>query len=132
MDDADHTTLYLRGVPRSVVNEAKVAAARQGTTLTAWITDAVRRCLGANTTTELGDCLEADFAWFAAHRERLLPKYEGDYVAIIDGKVIDHDRSFAALAERVFHREGMRSVFIPKVTRAEPVVRVHSPRRRRA
>ncbi len=92
----------------------------------------MQRWLEPSTAMETADPLDTDFAWFEAHRDQLVRKYEGLYVAIVEGKVIDHDRSFAALAQRVFRREGMRPVLMPRVTRTETVVRVRSPRRSRA
>lgn len=127
---SDRTTLYLRGVPRQIVGEVKAAAARRGTTLTALVTEAMAQFVtpqamaGRNASP-----LDKDFVWYEAHRQQLCRRYEGFYVAIVNGGVIDHDRDFAALAERTFDREGMRPVLMPKVTRGESTVRVRSPRR---
>ncbi|MEA2626392.1 MAG: hypothetical protein QOD06_2437 [Candidatus Binatota bacterium] len=70
--------------------------------------------------------------WYAKNRARLLRQYENEYVAIVDRNVIDHDRSFEALASRVFQRVGVRSVFMPRVRAVEQRVRVRSPHRRSA
>ena len=135
MTEEERTTLYLRGVPRAVVKQAKVAAAQRGTTLAAFVTEAMQRSLGSKAapdSAELADPLAGDFAWLEAHRDRLVRKYEGLYVAIVNGEVIDHDSDFSALAQRVFRRGGVRPVLMPRVTRAAPVVHLRSPRRKRA
>jgi len=67
-------------------------------------------------------------AWYAEHRETLLDRYLGEYVAIVDETVIDHDREFMALASRVFARLGNRAIYMPRVQHDEPIVRVRSPR----
>ena len=128
------TTLYLRGMPVDVVREAKAAAARQGCTLAIVVTQALERGLRPGNRSATSDGAANDFenavAWFERNRESLLRKHPGDYVAIIDGEVVDHDADFEALAIRVFARLGARSVFMPRVERDEGRrMRVRSPRR---
>jgi Family of unknown function (DUF5678) len=122
------TTLYLRGVPKAVVREAKAAAAREGRSLTRWVSDRLARATGvvANLEQE-ADSLRTDLAWYEAHKSRLARKYEGEYVAIVDGTVVDHDLDFETLAQRVFQKFGVRSICMPRVGREE--IRVRSPRR---
>jgi hypothetical protein len=119
------TTLYLRGVPRAVVREAKAAAAREGVTLAQWVTARI----GAAPAPERapsGD-LTGDLAFYEEHRAELERKYPDEYLAIVDGSVVDHDASFDALGARVFRKYGARPVCMPRVGRS--VVRVRSPRR---
>jgi hypothetical protein len=122
------TTLYLRGVPRAVVREAKAAAAREGVTLARWV---IARIAGgggpAAPEPESPGDLTRDFAFYEARRSELERKYPGEYVAIIDGAVEDHDPSFAAIAARVFRKHGVKPVCMPLVGRT--AVRVRSPRR---
>jgi len=61
--------------------------------------------------------------WYAENRARLLRRYPGQYVAIVGRAVIDHDRDFEALADRVFGRLGVRPLFMPRVTSDAPVAR---------
>jgi hypothetical protein len=129
----ESTTLYLRGMPTRVVREAKAAAARRGATLAKVVTDALERALQ---TGEGKDAVEDDFdldmRWYAKNRTRLVRQYDGEYLAVYDGRVIDHDSSFEALATRVFQRLGSRPVFMPHVGADERRLRVSSPRRRSA
>lgn len=123
------TTLYVRGVPRPLVREAKAAAAREGRTLGGWVTD---RLALSTRTREAGleqDSLREDVEWYGANRARLERRYHGEYVAIVEQLVVDHDVAFDALARRVFDRFGARSIFMPRVGRER--VRVRSPRRAR-
>ena len=123
-----NTTLYLRGVPTGLVRELKAQAARRGVTLTALAIAALSRALNAEPEDELRP-LEADMAWFEANRRHLLRRYAGEYLAIVDRKVIDHDRDFSALAARVFAKAGARPVFMPRCTAKDQIVHLRSPRR---
>ncbi|HEY3495755.1 MAG TPA: DUF5678 domain-containing protein [Polyangiaceae bacterium] len=122
------TTLYLRGVPRSVVREAKAAAARDGVTLARWVSDRLAAATGGAARVPAPRIdLQTDLAWYEANRTQLEREYPGEYVAIIDEKLVDHDGEFERLASRVFAKYGARPVCMPRVGRS--VVRVRSPRR---
>ena len=127
MAGSNTTTLYLRGVPRPLVREAKAAAAREGQTLARWVSDKLARATGRLTDDEEEPDLSDDFAWYEANQARLEQKHRGKYVAIVNRAVVDHDADFEPLAHRVFAKFGPRSVCMPLVGRRE--VRVRSPRR---
>ncbi|HEY2732423.1 MAG TPA: hypothetical protein VGI70_00480 [Polyangiales bacterium] len=111
--------VYLRGIPSEVVREAKAAAARRGITLAGFVADTLAKALretgSAGTPAPHGDDLSAEMRWFERNRDRLRRDYEGEYIAVIDDAVIDHDLEFDALAQRVFARAGARNVFMPRV-----------------
>jgi hypothetical protein len=117
-------------MPTRLVREAKAVAARRGSTLAAFVAEAIDRSLreGAG---EDPDDLGDDIRWFEGNRARLLSRYRGEYVAIVKQRVVDHDRDFEGLAGRVFARWGVRSIFMPRVLEGERVVRIRSPRVRR-
>jgi hypothetical protein len=119
-------TLYLRGAPGALVRAAKAEAARRGVTLTAFVLDAIERALDAPVAEESG--LADDMRWFERNRARLVERYEGEHVAIVDREVVDHDEDFGTLADRVLPRFGSRSIFMPRCVREEREVRVRSPR----
>lgn len=123
------TTLYLRRIPERVVREAKAVAARRGSTLSKLVAETLSRSLEAGgDATEREGGLEEDMRWYERNRARLLPRYRGEYIAILGRQVLDHDRSFEALAKRVFARLGVRSVFMPRAEPRERAVRLRSPR----
>ncbi len=129
---ADKTALFLRGMSRHVVREAKAAAARRGSTLAAFVSDALERSLhDADDSDAPPSELRDEMRWYEENRPRLASRYPGEYLAIVDRKVVDHDKEFEPLASRVFERLGVRSIFMPHVEEAEPVVHVRSPRVRR-
>jgi hypothetical protein len=129
--------VYLRGIPSEVVREAKAIAARRGITLAGFVADTLARAVsehnqgpgsamaGAN---DQSDDITQEMRWYERNRERLTREYSGNFVAIQEGAVVDHDASFERLAERVFVRSGARSVFMPHVGEAERPVRIRSPR----
>lgn len=123
-----NTTLYLRGVPSSLVRELKAQAARRGVTLTALAIAGLTRALTAEPQDELKP-LEADMAWYEAHRHQLLRRYAGEYLAIVDRKVLDHDLDFNDLAGRVFAKVGVRPIFMPRCVASDQIVRLRSPHR---
>jgi antitoxin component of RelBE/YafQ-DinJ toxin-antitoxin module len=124
---AKGATLYLRGMPESLVREAKAVAARRGITLTELVREALRSVVGETADPGNERALEESVRWYHANHGRLLRRYRDQYVAIEGRKVIDHDRDFDALARRVFARLGNRPVFMPKVTGTERVARLPSP-----
>ncbi|MBI4288131.1 MAG: hypothetical protein HY671_06885 [Chloroflexi bacterium] len=77
------------------------------------------------------DQFEQARSFFEANRGRLLTQYKGKYVAILDGEVVDADEDFSLLAERVFRREGVRDIFMPRVQEGPEVVNIPSPQFRR-
>lgn len=126
----ERKALFLRGLPTELVREAKAAAARRGETLATIVSEALTRSLTAEAEPQdrTGD-LEGDMAWYRENQSRLLRRYRGEYVAIVDAAVVDHARDFGALASRVFARFGNRNVYMPRVQESEPTVRIRSPRR---
>ena len=128
--------VYLRGIPSDVVREAKAVAARRGVTLAGFVADTLVRALRDSDADGLPaqpstDDLEEDMRWYSRNRERLVREYEGEYVAILDNRVLDHDADFEELAQRVFKREGVRNIFMPLVSSGERTLRVRSPRLQR-
>ena len=120
------TTLYLRGMDRSVVREAKARAARGGMTLAKIVSDALAQ--SSELDSVANDDLSQAMRWYAENRTRLLRRYRGEYVAIESDRVLDHDADFSALAERVFRAIGERAVFMPMVGAEEELAQVRSPR----
>src|SRR5262249_11571135 len=129
MARTERKSLFLRGMPTELVREAKAAAARRGTPLTTIVAEALARSLGVNREApDQDENLHRDMAWYRRHRSTLLRQYSGEYVAIVDGAVVDHGRDFSALAARVFTRFGNRNIYMPRVEAAEPMARIRSPR----
>jgi len=76
--------------------------------------------------TEIIEFQEAK-AFFEANRRKLLDKYEGKYIAILNREVIDADDDFSLLAERVYSRYGYKDMYLPKVERKGTILNVPTP-----
>lgn len=73
--------------------------------------------------------LEAEMAAFQAQLPAPLAAYPDQYVAIHEGRVIDHGADLRALHSRVYARMGSIPVLLPKVTAtSEPDILIRSPR----
>ena len=75
----------------------------------------------------------AEAARFREQHSQLWAQYPGEYVAMRDGKVLDHDADLSALRQRVRAHFGGAPILIAPVT-AEPAreFRVRRPRLERA
>jgi len=73
--------------------------------------------------------IEAEGDAFEQQRVVLLAQYPGEYVAMHEGTVIDHDQALGALHLRVFARLGHTPVLLKQVTaEAEREAVFRSPR----
>lgn len=75
--------------------------------------------------------LRESMEWYRANHGRLLKRHRGEYIAILERKVVDHDAQFESLAARVFARWGVKPAFMPRVTDGTDRARSRSPRRKR-
>lgn len=71
-------------------------------------------------------------AYYEKNKELLTRKYNGEYIAIWDNEVMDHDTSFSALAQRVYKKLGYVSIYMPFITSKHRVLRFESPKFRRS
>ena len=87
--------------------------------------------LPLNYASESDDLFEAEKRAFEAMREQLLSEYEGRYVAIHKGRVVDHDSDKLRLGLRVYRQFGYQPIYVQLVTREEiPAKRIASPKLR--
>ncbi|MFZ0547686.1 MAG: DUF5678 domain-containing protein [Candidatus Promineifilaceae bacterium] len=59
--------------------------------------------------------IQAETEFFNAQFEQLFPKYRGQYIAMHQGKVIDHDINLRTLHLRIFERLGHTPVLLKQV-----------------
>ncbi len=74
------------------------------------------------------DILELAKKFYLNHKETLLNKYNGKYIAIINNKVVGYNRDFSRLAQKVYKKYGYQTIFMPFVESEERVVKIPSPR----
>ena len=110
---------------KSVTNQLRRLAETKGATAEELAEQAVRQFLRDET----GRALQQESTAFRAMHADLTLKYAGDYVAIYDGQVIDHDADQLALVLRIEERYRDAPVLIKQVTtEIDEVYHVHSPR----
>ena len=76
--------------------------------------------------TEIVEFQEAK-AFFETNIRKLLDKYEGKYIAVLNREVIDADDDFSLLAERVYSRYGYKDIYMPKVDRKGTILHIPAP-----
>jgi len=76
------------------------------------------------------DKWEREYQAFLRLKPRLLEDYDGQYVAVHEGQVVDSGHDQIELAMRVYSKHGYCPVYVGLVTdQPEPVYRIPSPRR---
>lgn len=86
--------------------------------------------LETDETATLNARFEAEKKAFQAMKERLLEQYEGLYVAVHDGRVIDYDADKLKLGLRVYKQFGYQPVYVQRVSREGlPIRHLASPQR---
>jgi hypothetical protein len=68
--------------------------------------------------------IRTERAAYERNKEEILALYEGQYVAMLAGRVIDHDVDYASLAERVYARVADEPVLITQASRKRQVSKV--------
>ena len=62
------------------------------------------------------EAIHAETGVFLAQLDELRGQYPGEHVAMIEGRVVDHDQDLAHLEERIRRRYGFLPVLIAPVT----------------
>jgi hypothetical protein len=115
-------------IPSSLLAEANEAAQQEGITVDQLVAEALRQRLKQRR----HDQFEAEARAFEAMHARLLKEYHGQFVAIYNGQVIDHDPDKGALYKRVRRRLGRTPVYFQQVTEdILPTFHLRSPRKAR-
>lgn len=61
--------------------------------------------------------LEKEQANYLKKKDELVAKYNGKYIALVNGEVKDSDDTFSDLAKRVYSKFGYREIFMTLVTK---------------
>jgi len=63
------------------------------------------------------EMIEIEKRLYEEKKDEYLETYEGEYIALQNGEVIDHDCSFSVLAGRVYAKHGYKAIFFPFVSK---------------
>jgi|SRR5262249_49842986 len=76
------------------------------------------------------DRFAAESQAFWSMHSQLLERYQGKYVAILNGKVVDSDADKRTLAQRLYRQFGYQPIYVQLVTAISLLIyRMGSPRR---
>jgi prevent-host-death family protein len=73
--------------------------------------------------------LERERAAFLRLKDQRLRTHHGQFVAILNGEVIDADEDDRALTRRVYAKHGYIPIYIDRVAKESPVRRILSPKK---
>jgi len=68
------------------------------------------------------DVQARNWEWFRRNYARLVKKFDGEYVAVFDRKVVDHDKDLSSLAGRVREKFPFERVLVEYVSREKVVL----------
>ncbi|MBC7090775.1 MAG: hypothetical protein H5T50_02530 [Nitrososphaeria archaeon] len=60
---------------------------------------------------------DRNWSWFKEHYDELVEKFDGEFVAVCEQKVIDHDREINVLMKRVREKYPKKHVLVEFVSR---------------
>jgi len=68
------------------------------------------------------DVLERNWVWFRRNYSRLVRKFDGEYVAVFEREVVDHDKDLGRLARRVRDKFPFERVLVEYVSKEKAVL----------
>jgi hypothetical protein len=66
--------------------------------------------------TALFDEHDKNWSWFEEHYNELVKKFDGEFVAIHDQRVVDHDKELSVLMKRIKSKHPADRVFVDFVS----------------
>ena len=72
--------------------------------------------------------IRREMKWYEEKKDEYLQKYEGKYIALLNGELLDSDISLSQMATRVYAKHGYKAIFMTLVTRQTKPYRIASPR----
>jgi hypothetical protein len=59
---------------------------------------------------------DKNWSWFEEHYDKLVEKFDGEFVAVHEQRVVDHDRELSVLMKRIEARYPADRVFVDFVS----------------
>lgn len=114
-------------LPEYIVNKLQRAAKLKAMDIPRLLDEVVDRYLEEKVLSQI----EKEQQSYEAQHDQLLEQYKGEYIAMQNGQVIDHDSDRVALSHRVRARYGNAPMLItPVLAQARQTIVVRSPRLR--
>ena len=126
-------------LPEHTIGKLRQAAERKGTDISELLDRAIERYLAEEPAIHDQDGrveqderiaqIEREQQAYETQHKRLLAKYDGQYIAMRKGKVVDYDKDSSALWQRVHQRFGRQPILItPVLHETRQTIVVRSPR----
>ena len=116
-------------VPEEIFEQATSIADATQQPLDKVFEDALEQVFSPFPLHEKHEIMAQEVAAYRAMHPRLIESYLGDYVAIFQGEVIDHDEDVVALTQRIGEKLPNEVVLIRQVEQsAERILNMRSPR----
>jgi hypothetical protein len=112
-------------IPNSLLERARQLAKRQDRQVQEVVAEALEQGLPLLETSVIPDVWEQEEEAFRAMHATWREQYAGEYVAVYQGQLVDHDFSFGALLERIEMRYPDQSVLIRPVRAESEIVYNH-------
>jgi hypothetical protein len=65
----------------------------------------------------LFDEYERNWSWFMEHYEELVERFDGEFVAIYQQRIVDHDKDIASLMKRIRKKYPLSQVLVEFVSK---------------
>jgi hypothetical protein len=59
---------------------------------------------------------DKNWSWFEKHYDELVEKFDGEFVAVYEQKVVDHDKELNALMKRIKSKYSADRIFVDFVS----------------
>ena len=66
--------------------------------------------------TVLFDEHDKNWSWFRKHYQELVKKFDGEFVAVYEQKIIDHDKELSVLMKRIKAKYPEEQIFVDFVS----------------
>ena len=73
------------------------------------------------------DTFDADIAWLDSHAQEVQRTFPNQYVAVVNGQVVDYDPDLECLAKRIYAKFGYTDIVMRWMGAADASVRIRSP-----
>ena len=60
---------------------------------------------------------DKNWSWFREHYDELVEEFDGEFVAIYEQKVVDHDKEISSLMERIKKKYSLKQVLVDFVSK---------------
>jgi hypothetical protein len=116
-------------LPNKVLEKIEKRAEAENRPINDLVVDVLQNTFNGMPDNPENEAMEREMAAYQTMHPQLLSQYKNQYVAILDGRLVDHDTNQLALVKRRLQKYPNQTVLITQV-RPEPIrtIQIRSPR----